>query len=199
MSVLVGLKNSSLEENNISPSSNGSGTSDQLDSVMNFIGEYKLEKDDNFDEFLKTIDVPYVARKLVAACKPIQTISLIDGGYFRITCVMIRVFNYCIEFKEGEEFEEKIFSGEVVKKVITRDQQNRWIETQVSGKHTGMIYIRELDSTGLLTIVSTIPGLLPNSFIHLNSLSKQTCIYKGVTGRRFFRKLWDNLIEQRNI
>ena len=70
-----------------------------------------------------------------------------------------------IEFKEGEEFEDKLSSGEVVRKVITRDRSNRWIETQLSGKLLGLKYIREIDSQGVFTLVSLLEGMCEfNSF-----------------------------------
>lgn len=82
-----------------------------------------------------------------------MTISFVEGGYIRITCNHFKVFNYCIDFKEGEEFEEILFSGESVRKVI-QTEKNKWTETQLSGKHSGVTFIREIKEDGLLKVVS---------------------------------------------
>ena len=82
-----------------------------------------------------------------------MTINFIEGGYIRITCNHFKVFNYCIDFKEGEEFEEHLFSGESVRKII-QTEKNKWIETQLTGKHSGVTFIREIKEDGLLKVVS---------------------------------------------
>lgn len=100
---------------------------------------------------------------------PIQRITRQGKGRVRITCNLARIWNYCIEFREGEEFEEKLFTGETAKKIIIRDSHNRWIETQLTGKHKGLVYIREVSEDGSLFTV--------------------TCHFKGLTAYRYFRRI----------
>jgi len=140
-----------------------------IDYRANFLGEFILEKDVNFEEFMKVIDVPYLMRKIALGLTPTMVVEYLGNeDLFKISCKLVKFYNYCIQFREGEEFEEKIFSGEVVKKIIKRDDSNRWIETQLTGKHAGLVYIREIKKDG--------------SF-------KVTCQFKGVTGYRYFRKV----------
>lgn len=94
---------------------------------------------------------------------------LSNEDLFKITCQLIKsIYTYCVHFRVGEEFEEKTFNGEVVKKIIKRDDNNRWIETQLTGTHTGLVYIREITKDGLF---------------------KVTCSFKGVTGYQYYRKV----------
>ena len=60
MSVVVGRKNSLLDENNNASSRRRSSFQPSIkhvvdEDIMNFMGDFKLDRDVNFDEFLKEI------------------------------------------------------------------------------------------------------------------------------------------------
>lgn len=73
------------------------------------IGSYKLEKNENIDEYFKAIGVPYVARKLIAASSPTMEISQNNDDWTIKTISLIRTVT--IVFKLNEEYEEQMPGG----------------------------------------------------------------------------------------
>lgn len=73
--------------------------------MAEFIGTWTLESSDNFDEFLKTFDIPYLVRKAAKKLKPTLQFKQIDQETWNF--VLISEFRTVeVQFKENVPFEE---------------------------------------------------------------------------------------------
>lgn len=92
-------------------------------------------------------DVGFVIRKMATATTPTIEISIKDDG--TMVCVTKSTFkNSTIEFKIGEEFEEKRMDGVNVKTVITQEG-NKLIQKQMCEPPVEII--REFTGDKLIT------------------------------------------------
>lgn len=73
--------------------------------MANLIGKWDLEKSENFEEFLGTLDLPDAIKNLVASIKPTLVVSQ-DGDNWSILSIMPGAMDHEIKFKDGVEFEE---------------------------------------------------------------------------------------------
>ena len=96
-------------------------------------------------------------RKLVLALPAVMHVSF-DGNTNKVTvdCEYLRMFHYLISFKLEEEFDERTFTGEVVRSLVKRESDRKWIQCQLTGKHKGLTIYREMIDDNLCKIVSLI-------------------------------------------
>lgn len=85
--------------------------------MAQMVGRYQLEKNENLDGYFKAIGVPYMARKMMAVSTPVVEISSQDDTWTIKTATMIRTTE--LKFKPGEEYEETMPSGDVLKNTTT--------------------------------------------------------------------------------
>nr|WPK49584.1 FABP1 [Echiniscus sp.]WPK49599.1 FABP2 [Echiniscus sp.] len=93
------------------------------------VGKYKLESSDNFDEYMKSIGVGMVTRKLGASATPTVTITKEGDGKYRMkteTAVKTTDINFCI----GQPFDEETLDGRQVKSVVTQPSPNTLVQEQ---------------------------------------------------------------------
>lgn len=80
--------------------------------------KYKLEKSENFDEFLKAFGVGYLVRKMAQLASPVVQLTR-DGDTFTFTSAST-FRRSALTFRLGEEFQEKRHDGAVVTSLIQR-------------------------------------------------------------------------------
>lgn len=81
--------------------------------MVQIVGKYLYESGENFDAFLKALDVGFILRNLAKTSKPTIEITL-DGDVYTIkTITTLKTTE--IKFKLGEEFEETRMDGKTVK------------------------------------------------------------------------------------
>lgn len=119
-----------------------------------FVGKFKLDTSENFDEFMKALGVNMALRKVGGVTKPTMTISK-DGD--SITFSSESTFkNYKATFKLGEEYEDTSPDGRKCKNTHTlvggKIVQK---ESPVSGDGPSVTYEREIDGNGDLVVVCT--------------------------------------------
>lgn len=91
---------------------------------------------------------------MVLAMTPIMTISFdASSDMVRIDCEHLRLFNYSISFRLGEEFEEHTFTGEKVRALVERETDHKWVQEQLTGKLKGMVVGREMIAQDLCKVV----------------------------------------------
>ena len=73
--------------------------------MANLIGKWDLEKSENFEEFLNTLDLPDAIKTLVASIKPTLVVTQ-SGDDWSILNIMPGAMNHEVKFKDGIEFEE---------------------------------------------------------------------------------------------
>ncbi|XP_072037834.1 myelin P2 protein-like [Amphiura filiformis] len=127
--------------------------------VDRFCGKYKLEKSENFDEFMKALGVNIALRKIGQVTKPQMTISQ-EGD--QVTFFSESSFkNIKVTFKLGEDFNDTSPDGRKVINNITLDG-NKLIQIEKpaageSGKE--VTYVRDIDANGDLVVVCTTEGI----------------------------------------
>ncbi|KAI1285998.1 Fatty acid-binding -like protein 7 [Halotydeus destructor] len=107
-----------------------------------FLGKWKTYKSDNFDSFLKSMEVPYFVRKTLAFVQPLIEITYDEEtGYFTYRTEVFA--SYEIKFRFGEEFDEKAQGpgGEMFRSIITY-KDGKMIHKQL--KKDPCEYVREI-------------------------------------------------------
>ncbi|KAM5314644.1 fatty acid-binding protein 9-like [Glossophaga mutica] len=84
-----------------------------------FLGTWKLESSENFEEYLEQLGVPVTIRHLAALEKPKISISANEDKVSIKTESSFK--NFEISFKLGEEFDETTADNRKVKSIITLD------------------------------------------------------------------------------
>jgi len=112
-----------------------------------FVGVWKLESSENFDDYMKAVGVGSIMAKLASTAKPVMTISVSDDGTW--TLKSETTFKTTkIDFKLGVEFDETTGDDRKMKTTITLDG-NKLIQDQ-KGDIPSVI-IREVDGNKLIT------------------------------------------------
>nr|WPK49582.1 FABP1 [Pseudechiniscus sp.] len=110
-----------------------------------FVGKYKLESSENFEEYMKSIGVGMVMRKLGASATPVLTIWKEGDVYHVKSETTFKTTE--IAFRLGEEFDEETPDGRKVKSVISQEG-NKLIQVQRKDDFESII-TREFDAQGL--------------------------------------------------
>jgi len=88
-------------------------------------GSYKLEKNENLDEFYASIGVPWFARKMMAASSPTMFVSNEDEHWNFKTVTFLRTIEN--SFKLDEEYEETLPNGKELESITSMDGENKFV------------------------------------------------------------------------
>lgn len=99
--------------------------------------KYKLDKSENFDEFMKALGVGLVTRKMGNAVSPVVELTEDNGTYTLKSSSTFK--NTVTTFKLGEEFDEETPDGRKVKSVITQDGDNKLVHIQKGDKESKIV------------------------------------------------------------
>uniref|UniRef100_D3TLL9 Fatty acid-binding protein, muscle n=1 Tax=Glossina morsitans morsitans TaxID=37546 RepID=D3TLL9_GLOMM len=111
--------------------------------------KYKLEKSENFDEYMKELGVGMVLRKMGNSVSPTVELKL-DGEKYSLT-TSSTFKTSTITFKLGEEFDEETLDGRKVKSICTMDG-NTLIQEQKGDKPSKIV--REFKENELITTLT---------------------------------------------
>ncbi|GCC22519.1 fatty acid-binding protein, liver-like [Chiloscyllium punctatum] len=116
--------------------------------VEAFVGSWTLQKSENFDEYMKYLDVNIVQRKLACTVNP-QTVISVENDVITIT-TKSKIKTTTIKFKLAEEFDETTADNRSTKTTVVLEN-GRLVQTQKwDGKETTLV--RELkDGKMILT------------------------------------------------
>lgn len=97
------------------------------------------------------LELPYLIRKIVLLVKPnVEVIWDDELDHFDIV-VYFLYFSYASKFKMNEIVEEKIpFTGEVIKKIVTKTDDGKYLAKQLNGQHEGAQYLSQFDDNFLI-------------------------------------------------
>ncbi|XP_014096051.1 probable fatty acid-binding protein [Bactrocera oleae] len=115
--------------------------------------KYKLEKSENFDEYMKELGVGMVMRKMGNSVSP--TVELKKDGETYTFTTTSTFKTSSINFKLGKEFDEETLDGRKVKSVITLEG-NKLVQEQKGDKPSTIV--REFTDSELVTTL-TINGV----------------------------------------
>jgi hypothetical protein len=82
-------------------------------------GNYKLEKNENLEEYFRVVGVPWIARKMMAASTPTMTVTFEDETWVFKTVTFFRTVT--VSFKLDEEYKEDMPSGDVIDSVCSKE------------------------------------------------------------------------------
>ncbi|XP_034665580.1 probable fatty acid-binding protein [Drosophila subobscura] len=118
--------------------------------MASFVGKkFKLEKSENFDEYMKELGVGLVLRKMGNSISPTVEVTLEGDTYTLTTTSTFKTS--AISFKLGEEFDEETLDGRKVKSIITLDG-NKLIQEQKGDKPSTIV--REFTDGELTTTLT---------------------------------------------
>ncbi|XP_038216448.1 fatty acid-binding protein 1-like [Zerene cesonia] len=119
---------------------------------MAFFGKlYTLERNENFEEFIKSLNLPQEQSEGFINSKPSQKIEK-DGDYYIITTNSRRGTTE-IKFKDGVEFDE-VFSPEITTKNTITVDGNKFTQVQSLGDKS-VTYVREYTPEQLVVTVTS--------------------------------------------
>ncbi|TMW50136.1 hypothetical protein DOY81_004761 [Sarcophaga bullata] len=111
--------------------------------------KYKLDKSENFDEYMKELGVGMVLRKMGNSVTPTVELKK-DGDVYTFT-TSSTFKTSSITFKLGEEFDEETLDGRKVKSVCTMDG-NKLVQEQKGDKPSTIV--REFTDSELITTLT---------------------------------------------
>ncbi|BFF88991.1 probable fatty acid-binding protein [Drosophila madeirensis] len=118
--------------------------------MASFVGKkFKLEKSENFDEYMKELGVGLVLRKMGNSISPTVEVTIEGDTYTLTTTSTFKTSS--ISFKLGEEFDEETLDGRQVKSIITLDG-NKLIQEQKGDKPSTIV--REFTDGDLTTTLT---------------------------------------------
>jgi hypothetical protein len=120
-----------------------------------FIGKWKMESSDNFEEYLKAVGIGMATRKMAASTKPNNIISAEPNGVYNIRSES-SFKTTDLKFKLGEEFEEHMADGRKAKTTISLEG-GKLIQDQKADHHS--IITRELTDDNTLVTKFTANGV----------------------------------------
>jgi len=107
--------------------------------MASWVGKkYKLDKSENFDDYMKALGVGMVLRTI--GNKANATVDLVkedDGSYTLTTSSTFKTT--VIKFKPNEEFDEETIDGRKVKSICTFENENKLVHEQKGEKPTTII------------------------------------------------------------
>merc|ERR1719153_1290424 len=113
-------------------------------------GKFEMTSSENFDEFMKAMQVGFALRKLAATSSPTTEISEADGEWTIKTSTTFK--NTEIKFKLGEPFKETTADGRNVEATITKEG-NKLIHKQV-GEPKDSVITREFTDDGMKMLLT---------------------------------------------
>jgi len=90
-----------------------------MDKPVQIEGSYKLERNENLEEYFRVVGVPFFARKMMLASSPTMTVTFEDETWVFKTVTFFRTV--IISFKLDEHYEEEMPSGDILDSVASKD------------------------------------------------------------------------------
>merc|ERR1712180_138675 len=123
-------------------------------TMVQITGQYTQTSRENYEEFLKALDVGFILRKAALASTPVMSIEEKDGNWVMITKTTVKSIE--LKFRLGEEFEEDTTDGRHCKTTVTLDG-DKMTTTQINTKEGGkdVTVVRTFSDDGISLTMST--------------------------------------------
>ncbi|KAK9707694.1 Lipocalin / cytosolic fatty-acid binding protein family [Popillia japonica] len=88
--------------------------------MVEIVGKYQHQRNENLEEYFKAIGVPYIPRKMMLSTSPSLDITVDETGEW---CITTSTFlrTVVIKFQLGVEYEEHMPGGITIKSTTTRE------------------------------------------------------------------------------
>ncbi|KAM9383629.1 fatty acid-binding protein, heart [Pholidichthys leucotaenia] len=120
-----------------------------------FVGTWDLKSSENFDEYMKALNVSFPTRSVARLTKPTTIIS-VDGDKITVE-TRSTIKNTTLSFKLGEEFDEKTADDRDVKSIVTIEDGKLVHVQKWNGKETSLV--REVNGKAL-TLTLTLGDVI---------------------------------------
>jgi len=121
-----------------------------------FLGKWKLQTTENFDEYMKTVGVSLPIRTIASTLKPDNIITAEPNGVYNIR-IESTFKNHDTKFRLNEEFDEKTADDRKAKSIIKLDGPNKLIHEQQA--EIPSTIIREITDPNTLVIKLIAKGV----------------------------------------
>jgi hypothetical protein len=129
-----------------------------------YAGTWALDMSENFDEYMKAVEVNFMTRKMASVLKPNVIISAAGDTWTLKTESTLKTSE--TSFKLGQEYEETTADGRNVMTTFTMDNEGKLVQDQ-KGK---------------------VPSIITRELIDDNTLLC-TCVAKDVTCKRKYKRV----------
>jgi len=97
-----------------------------FEKMASIIGSYKLERNENLDEFYSSLAVPWLVRKMMCATSPTMHVTKDEEDEWNLkTVTFLRTMEN--SFKLDEEYEETLPNGIVLDSVTKLEGDNKFV------------------------------------------------------------------------
>jgi len=121
--------------------------------MVRFTGSYIQTSKDNYEEFLKALNIGFILRKAALSSTPVMTISEDGGNWTMITKTSLKSIE--LHFKLGEEFDEEATDGRKCKTTVTMEgDQLITHQKAVKPGEQDVKVVREFTEDGLIMKMS---------------------------------------------
>merc|ERR1712219_728 len=100
-------------------------------NMVQFTGKFTRISSENYDEFLKALDVNFLLRKAATASTPVMEVTESGGEWTIKTSTVLKSME--LKFKVGEKFDETTPDGRAVDSIVTVEG-NKFICVQTAKK-----------------------------------------------------------------
>merc|ERR1711928_73605 len=107
---------------------------EQINTMVQFTGKFTRVSADNYDEFLKALNVGFLLRKASSASTPVMEITESDGNWTMKTSTSMKSME--LKFKLGVPFDEETADGRKCTTTVTM-KDNTLITSQINKAHGG--------------------------------------------------------------
>merc|ERR1712002_612222 len=88
-------------------------------NMVQFTGKFTRTSEENYNEFLKALNVSYILRKAATSSTPVMEISESDGNWVMKTSTSLKAIE--LKFKMGVPFEENTTDGRKCETTVTME------------------------------------------------------------------------------
>merc|ERR1712055_1126597 len=126
-------------------------------NMVQFTGKFTRTSEENYNEFLKALNVSYILRKAATSSTPVMEISESDGNWGMKTSTSLKAIE--LKFKMGVPFEENTTDGRKCETTVTMEG-NKLITSQKALKEgdKDVTAVREF-ADDKLTMSMTVDGV----------------------------------------
>merc|ERR1711936_913320 len=127
-------------------------------TMERFLGSWKLEKCDQFEEYLKALGISTPLRKLALLTSPTVTIKQSGPDKYSMT-TDATVRSVTIEFKFGEKVEETTVDLRTVSSVFTFDEEKNCLILTSTDKHGVTTVIKRTVAADVMKVHMEVKGV----------------------------------------
>ncbi|KAI4460952.1 fatty acid binding protein [Holotrichia oblita] len=126
--------------------------------MVEIVGKYQHQRNENLEEYFKAIGVPYIARKMMLSTSPSLDITVDETNEWCITTSTL-LRTTVIKFQLGVEYEEHMPGGVTIKSTTTKEGDTlKTISVAPNGSKVFRTYVFTEDEC-VLTLQHTQTGI----------------------------------------